>query len=64
MAVWERRERESVEGADFVALPANSGEVTLRGKLDKSSCADGAERPFTPEAHTDDVLETPLSITI
>lgn len=45
----EREERGRVLGAVFMALPANSREVTLGRIQDKGLHADGAKHPSSPQ---------------
>lgn len=45
----EREERGRVLGAVFMALPANSREVTLGRIQDKGLYADGAKHPSSPQ---------------
>lgn len=51
MCVGEAERGRDSLGSCFHALPANSSEVTLGGRQDKSFYADGAKQPSTPPAH-------------
>lgn len=51
MCVGEAERGRDSLGSCFHALPANSSEVTLGGRQDKSFYADGAKQPSTPQ-HT------------
>lgn len=51
MCVGEAERGRDSLGSSFHALPANSSEVTLGGRQDKSFNADRAKQPSTPQ-HT------------